>query len=135
MENAYTFAASWTGTMGRLSIVLVFLLAAPVAGAEPAGLPAALKEPVLRVEAAGSTARVTALAFSPDGKKLYAGGYDKVVRVWTLNEANHFVPSSTAYRMPISPDLGGAINALALSPDGQWLAAAGYGMVRKTAGF
>src|SRR4029079_4201624 len=40
---------------------------------------------VLRVEAGGPTAFVTALAFSPDGKTLYAGGYDKGVHTWGLD--------------------------------------------------
>ncbi len=29
---------------------------------------------------------VTALAFSPDGTKLASGGYDHMIRVWTLPE-------------------------------------------------
>jgi WD40 repeat protein len=115
---------------------LAIFSTAPAVSAQQTAFPAALKEPVLRVEAGGPTAFVTALAFSPDGKRLYAGGFDKTVHVWDWNEkTTEFVASTNAYRVPITPGVGGVINALALSPNGQWLAVAGNGIVRKTAGF
>ncbi len=84
------------------------------------------RDPVLRVEAGGPTAFVTALAFSADGKTLYAAGFDKVVRVWGFDDnTRRFTLSSTAYRVPTAPGTGGVINCLALSPDGTWLAVAG----------
>src|SRR5207253_630232 len=98
-------------------------------------LPPGDKEPLLRLEAGGPTSFVTALAFSPDGKLLYVGGWDKVVRVWSLNEQGKFVPTQVAYRVPIGPGLSGAINCIALSPDGRLLAVAGQGVFREEAGF
>lgn len=94
-------------------------------------------EPLLRLEAGGPTSLVTALAFTPDGGTLYEAGWDKVVRVWTREaQAGTFALDARAtYRMPIGPGLVGAINALALSPDGTWLAVAGNGVVRGGAGF
>jgi WD40 repeat protein len=101
--------------------------AALAADAPP--LPPGDKEPLLRVEAGGPTSYVTALAFTADGKTLYAGGWDKVVRVWALNDKGQFVPDRVpAYRVPLGPGNDGAINALALSDDGTWLAAAGKGI-------
>ncbi|HEY1861084.1 MAG TPA: WD40 repeat domain-containing protein, partial [Gemmataceae bacterium] len=119
----------------RGSLVLLLALALlPSSGRAQA--PAA-NDPLLRLEADGPTSFVTALAFDPDGETLYAAGYDKVVRVWTLNKTtNQFVlDRPAAYRVPIGPELQGVINALVVSPDGKWLAAAGSGVVRKSAGF
>jgi WD40 repeat protein len=93
------------------------------------------KEPLLRVETGGPTAFVTGLAFSPDGKKLYAAGLDKVVRVWMKDKDDRFVPSPTAYRVPVGPGTEGALNALAVSPDGKWLVAAGRSLFGGRAGF
>ena len=108
----------------------------PAAGRVRIELPGE-KEPFLRLEAGGPTSFVTALSFSPDGHTLYAGGWDKVVRVWTLDpESGQFaLDEATAYRVPIGPGLDGAINAIAISSDGHWLAAAGKGVIRQGAGF
>jgi WD40 repeat protein len=114
---------------------LAFLSVSAAAVAAEVEAPPADKEPLLRVDAGGPVAFVTALAFSPDGKTLYAGGWDKVIRVWTLNDKGNFQLSPSTYRVPVGPGLNGAINALALSPDGEWLAAAGNGMARQIAGF
>jgi WD40 repeat protein len=126
-----TFRSAWI-----LLLFLVVLRPAPGArGEEPAAAPGD-KEPVLRLEAEGPTSFVTALAFSADGRTLYAGGWDKVVRVWTLNDKGQFVPDRlSAYRVPVGPGLDGAINAIALSDDGVWLAAAGRAVYRQAAGF
>jgi WD40 repeat protein len=98
--------------------------------------PAVAKEPLLRLEAGGPTTDVTTLAFSPDGKTLYAAGYDKVVRVWKLDPATkEFVPQRDAFRVPIGPGLFGAINAMAISDDGNWLAVGGIGAFQGQAGF
>ncbi|HZV07139.1 MAG TPA: hypothetical protein VE999_18805, partial [Gemmataceae bacterium] len=125
--------------MPRTCLIFLFvsllLLAGTVAPAAEDESPPADKEPLLRVDPGGPAAFVTALAFSPDGKSLYAGGWDKVIRVWTQNDKGEFQLSPTAFRVPIGPGLNGAINALALSPDGEWLAAAGNGMARQIAGF
>jgi WD40 repeat protein len=109
------------------------LLLLPVAqGAEERPLPPA-SPPVLRLEPGGPMSQVTALAFSPDGRTLYAGGYDKVVRVWTI--ANGQFELKKIYRVPVGPGVDGVVNALAVSPDGRWLAVGGSGVIRGSAGF
>jgi WD40 repeat protein len=117
-----------------LPLSLCFLLL--TAAAQAQALPPGDKEPFLRLEAGGPTTFVTSLAFSPDGKTLYAAGYDKVVRVWKHNQRSAaFELDRMAYRVPIAPGLDGAINAIAVSPDGTWLAVGGYGIIRGGAGF
>jgi WD40 repeat protein len=94
-------------------------------------LPPGQKDPVLRVEGLGPNSSVMAMAFSPDGKKLYAAGYDKVVRVWAYDPiSKQFIRQRTTYRVMIGPGLTGAINTMALSPDGERLAVGGWGYVR-----
>jgi WD40 repeat protein len=115
---------------------LTLLLGTSVGAADPAKPPQG-KETILRLEAGGPTADVKALVFGngPDGKTpaLYVAGSDKVVRVWTLREGRWEL--SDACRVPIGPGGDGIINALAVSPDGRWLAAAGLGLVRDSSGF
>ena len=90
----------------------------------------------MRVETGGPTSLVTQLAFSPDGKTLYAGGWDKVIHAWQLDEKGEFVADSTqSIRVPVGPGLFGAINTLAVSDDGKWIACGGKGVFRNLAGF
>jgi WD40 repeat protein len=99
----------------------------------PLPLPTLDDKPFPQVDARGPAAAVTALAFSADGETLYAAGLDKVVRVWTL-QRNQFVLKTT-YRVPVGPGNTGAVNAVALSPDGTRLAMAGRAPMRGEAGF
>ncbi len=120
----------------RLAVLLVSLGVAQVSfGQAPPTVPAGDKEPYLRLEAGGPTSAVTALGFSPDGRKLYAGGWDKVVRVWNLNAQGQFALDPNSIRVPIGPGNFGALNALAVSPDGRWLAVGGVGMFDGASGF
>lgn len=100
-------------------------------------LPGQEPEPIFRLEPQGPTSYITGLCFSPDGKTLYSAGFDKVVRVWGLNESNgqFELDDRATFRVPIGPGNGGVINAIALSDDGNWLAVAGRGYVRGEAGF
>ncbi len=40
------------------------------------------KSPLLRLETGGPRSYVSGVLFSPDGQRLYAGGWDKAVLVW-----------------------------------------------------
>ena len=92
-------------------------------------------QPILRVQAGGPTSEIFQLEFSPDGKTLYAAGRDKVIHVWTLREPSgdagpHFqYRPDLVRRVPIAPGRWGNLDALAVSPDGHWIAAGGYGAV------
>jgi WD40 repeat protein len=104
----------------------------------PAGARAQPKadRPLLSLEAQGPTAQVTALAFSPNGRTLYAAGFDKVVRAWKLQNGRFVLDTKhPGYRVPVGPGTVGVINAITVSPDGAWLAVSGKGLMRNEAGF
>ncbi len=114
------------------SLALPVLVTVALAQA-PAPLPALDNKPVPQLDPHGPSAAVTALAFGPDGQTLYAAGLDKVVRVWARQ--NEQFALKAAYRVPIGPGNAGAVNAVALSPDGAWVAMAGRAPMRGEAGF
>src|SRR5207244_3727335 len=69
----------------------------------PPGAVARLGAPHLRHEA-----RVTCVAFSPDGKRLASGGYDNLVRVWDVTTGKESLRlagyDNTVYAIVFSPD-------------------------------
>src|SRR4051794_26292953 len=119
-----------TRHLGAAWFILLALVCANSASAQaPAPANANEVPPLLRVEAGGPTAHVTALAFSPDSQTLYAAGFDKLVRAWNWDPAQQgFVAAPRAYRVPIGPGTTGMLNALAVSRDGEWLATSGLGL-------
>jgi WD40 repeat protein len=65
----------------------------------------------------GHEARVTALAFSPDGTRLASGGFDRTVKVWDSANGQEF----RTFR-----GHNNWVEALAFSPDGTRLASGGW---------
>lgn len=122
--------------------LLILLAALSIAGSWPgaihadeAVLPPGDTAPVLRLETGGPRSYVSGLAFSPDGQQLYATGWEKAVQVWNRNAAGLLEYSAGAtLRVPTGAGLYGGLNALALSPDGKWLATAGQGHTRDMSG-
>lgn len=89
------------------------------------------RRPWLTINAHGHTAAVYALAFSPDSKRLYSAGLDKVVNVWNTSAAVRDLRRTRllerSLRWPVNRGLRGAIYALAVAPNDGLLAMAGYG--------
>src|SRR5262245_26821660 len=108
-------------------------LVAAVVVFEAAAQPPAGRDPILRIEAGAPTTAVTSLTFGPESRRLFVTGLDKVVRVWALDEKGTWKVDPFAFRVPIGPGRDGALNAVAVSSDGEWLAAAGHGVAE--AGF
>jgi hypothetical protein len=97
------------GTRLRPIALFLALLAASASAAQSRPLPAGYRP-------------VTALALSPDQKRLAAGRGDQIL-LFDLQSPER--PAVTTLATP-----GEMIHSLAWSPDGKWLAAAGHGVVR-----
>lgn len=81
---------------------------------------AAAKEPILQLETGGHMSLVRSLVFTPDGQLITAGD-DKTIRIWDPATGN----TLGVLRGEINEGHAGKIYALAISPDGRWLAAGG----------
>jgi WD40 repeat protein len=85
-------------------------------------------EPGLMVETGARMAPCDALLFTADGRRLLAAGDDKVVRSWQFGPRGLDPRSVQGLRWPTWREQRGAIYALALSPDNQFVAVAGLGV-------
>jgi len=77
--------------------------------------------PIIRVETGMHAGAIRALATDADGRYLVTGGADKTVRLWSLPR----VELLKTLRAPIGERNEGTIAAIAMSPDGKLIAAAG----------
>jgi hypothetical protein len=76
--------------------------------------------PHLRIETGGHTASISRVVTNKAGSVIATGSDDKTIRLWDAGGK-----ALGVLRIPIGPDDHGQIHALALSPDGIWLAAGG----------
>ena len=88
-------------------------------GTEPAGPPA---EPILRIETGMHTAPIRRFGVDTAGRFMVTGSADKTARVWDLASGGLL----RTLRPPIGVGNEGRIYAVALSPDGETVAAGGW---------
>ena len=81
------------------------------------------ERPVLIVDPGMHTARSKAAAVDAAGLFLVTGSDDKTVRIWSVSDGKLL----RTIRMPAGPGAVGQIYAVAISPDGSIIAAAGWG--------
>ena len=77
--------------------------------------------PQLMLDTGGHMAKISGLAFTPDGNQLVSASQDKVIRIWDWQAGR----TVRTIRGEASLGNEGRIYAMALSPDGRWLAAGG----------
>ncbi len=102
--------------MAILVWLLAMLLAAlPVQAGQPP------QEPLLRIEAGGHIGAIARMALSADGRLLATAGFDKTVRLWSLPDGE----ARGVLRPPIGAREEGELYAVAVTPDGSRVFAAG----------
>ncbi len=77
--------------------------------------------PILQLDTGGHMAPIRGLAFTPDGKFIVSAGEDKAIRIWDWRAGK----TVRTIRGQSGPGQEGKILAMALSPDGRWLAVGG----------
>ncbi|MGO9473359.1 MAG: PDZ domain-containing protein [Rhodomicrobium sp.] len=77
--------------------------------------------PILQLDTGGHMAIIKGLAFTPDGKFIVSASHDKVIRAWDWRTGK----TVRTLRGQSGPGFEGKIYAMALSPDGRWLAVGG----------
>ncbi len=105
--------------VGVLAVSLLVLLAlsSPLAYSdEPPS------EPILRIETQMHTAMITRIGIDTAEKFIVTASNDKTIRIWDLKTGNLL----KVFRPPIGAAQEGRIYAVAISPDGSTLAAAGW---------
>ena len=104
-------------TLG-LGLAAVLIAGAAVAAPRAGSVP---HRPFLRIEAGGHIGAVARLSVDEDGRLMASAGYDKTVRLWSLPGGQE----RAVLRVPIGPGHEGELYAVALTPDGRRVFAAG----------
>jgi WD40 repeat protein len=82
--------------------------------------------PFLQIDPGGHKAKINDIVFTPDGRSLVSVSDDKLIRVWKISPGIETGRTERTLRGQIGEGHEGKIYAMALSPDGRWLAAGGF---------
>ena len=110
------------GRLGRGLWLAMAVLLAVAATAAAQQRPEPPQQPFLRIEAGAHIAPIARLATDADGSTLATVSDDKTLRLWNLPEGS----LRLTIRPPLGPGPEGELYAVALTPDGSRVAAAGY---------
>ena len=78
--------------------------------------------PVLAIDLGSHSALIRSLATNSSGDFVVTGSVDRTVRIWSTRDGALI---GTIW-LPVGPELIGVVNAVAISPDGNEIAAGGY---------
>ncbi len=79
-------------------------------------------EPQLKLETGQHLGRINRLGLDVQSRWLVTGSHDKTVRIWDIQHKK----LTNTYRPPLGPSQEGEIRAVAISPDGDMIACAGW---------
>ncbi|EDN71506.1 WD-40 repeat protein [Beggiatoa sp. PS] len=98
-------------------LMLIFFLTLPIIHAgEPSS------EPILRIETGMHTAPIRRIGVDAAEQFLLTASNDKTLRLWDLHTGDLL----KTYRVPIGTGNEGRLDSGAISPDGEWVAGAGW---------
>ncbi len=85
------------------------------------------QEPILRIEAGMHTSVINRVGVDAKCQTVVTGSDDKTIRLWAIPKRRGDTPRLLrTMRPPVGPGNNGKVYAVALSPDGRWVAAGGW---------